>query len=205
MTIDKTDQRKGTDMPTKEIKPMEAEAVNYRKPKRPTVKGIALKPYAVVMLAWAPDIFGEAFDQPADRDFEGFDNLEHAKVYYEANVIWATNDWASHKDMRHMIILVDDTKKLNIFKKRIFGGTAAWRVEVAEGYEAKPVAIFHKTLRERILEERKVNKVAREANEGAPARKVPKAPVKRGPKKRARNTAAPVRQNIQPRARKAKK
>lgn len=183
----------------KEPAPLEAEVVNYRHPKRPTKPAVAEKPYAVIMLAWAPEIFGEDFDAPADRDFEGFTKLEHARRYYEIVVDWARNDWREHKDMRHAVILLDKTKstELNISKMAVEGGDAKWRTAIRDGYADKPQAIYRKTVRDRVDDARALNRKPKvKRNDAAPkvrdnVKVVPSKAKKRPMKKRAPRSAAP--------------
>lgn len=181
--------------------PLEVMKANFRKPRPPTKARIAKHPYAVILLAWAPDIFGASYDTPADRDMEQFDTLQRAQKYMKLLVEWARGDWDEHRDMSHGFMLIDTTgpNRLEVKKIQMVGSTSDWRRDTRQDLKDNPEAIFAPAQRERIEQERnavKKGKVKKVAPKRAAATKG------KGPRK-ARNTAAPDRKTkkgrIQPR------
>lgn len=180
---------------------LEAENVDYRIPKRPNKRALLKGKYAVIMLAWKPDQYGDEPAKPADRDMEVFDSLEHAKKYFGVSATWAKEDFDNHGDLWHATIMCFDTGKAfedgegEDLVMLVAGGTAKWGETVEATYKGDPKAIFSLTRRERIQREHAVVKHEKREPIKRVGLKKPNA-KKAVAKKVARNSAAPIRQDV---------
>lgn len=199
--------------------PLEADDRRYRRPVRPTRARIEKKPTAVIMLSWVPSLYGEEWDDLADRDFMHVSTtrmhdvdgkqMSEADIFFIANDLFAKDDVATFGgDIRHATIMCTSTDPDNLVfsKMEIRGGPVKWRVAVREALMANPKIIFSTSQHERIEQEAaapKPRKKSSGAINDAPAKRpvrrkvaaVASADAQEAPKprvRRKRNADAPV-------------
>lgn len=190
--------------------PLEADDRRYRRPVRPTRARIEKKPTAVVMLSWVPSLYGENWDDLADRDFMHVSatrmhdvngkQMSEADIFFMANDMFAKSDVEQFGgDIRHGTIMVTNTNpdQLTFGRIELRGGTAKWRVAVREALLANPTIIFSKSQHERIEEEAAAPK-PRKKNAGAINADAPKRPTRA---KRAAVAVADAQEAPKPRVR----
>lgn len=135
--------------PKVEPAPLEAQEAEYRQPVRPTPSRFAKTPFAVVMVAWVPDKYGEDPDKPADRDFEPFEDEAKARQFFQYQDDWAKEDFANNGDILHGTVLVTDTNPESlVFDSMSFHGPLAFETECKKHFKASPEVIFSQTKRQ---------------------------------------------------------
>lgn len=132
--------------------PMEADVAEYRKPKRPSPTRVAKMPFGVVMLAWYPEKHGDDPANPADRDWEGFGNVEDVKTFFDAQVNWADEDVTDFGDFHHAIITLDATEPVHIGLCTVLAKNAEWIRSTKAYIMANPEVIFSSTKKEVVKE-----------------------------------------------------
>lgn len=139
--------------PKATVTPMEETDPEFREPQRPTAAKLAEHDFAVVIMTWVPERKGTDPLRPADRDFEGCEQLSHAKVYFREFSKWAASDTKEYGDMWHVTVLLTNTKDLEVGDIKVASTDKEWETGMTEFIRNNPDAVLSKSRRDRVTKE----------------------------------------------------